>query len=139
MKYIAIAAAVIGLAAINTAGTAKAEDFGVSIRAGDHHDNWRHGHHWRYLGRRHQCRLLVPASAQRGRTPAGPEQRRRVNGYDRDPDPFHYRRGRNVRGPAKLTATFCLPCRKYPRIIRGIRQQVFPCVTYLTFGSRPGV
>lgn len=33
MKYVAIAAAVLGLAAINTAGTAKAEDFGVTIRA----------------------------------------------------------------------------------------------------------
>jgi hypothetical protein len=58
MKYIAIAAAVIGLAAINTAGTAKAEDFGVSIRAGDHHDNWRHGHHWRGDYAR-ACRTVV--------------------------------------------------------------------------------
>lgn len=33
MKYVAIAAAVLGLAAINTTGTAKAEDFGVTIRA----------------------------------------------------------------------------------------------------------
>ncbi len=38
MKYVAIAAAVLGLAAINTAGTAKAEDFGVTIRAGENHD-----------------------------------------------------------------------------------------------------
>ena len=36
--------------AINTAGTAKAEDFGVTIRAGDSHDHWRHRHHWRGLG-----------------------------------------------------------------------------------------
>ena len=58
MKYIAIAAAVIGLAAINTAGTAKAEDFGVSIRAGDHHDNWQHRHHWRGDYAR-ACRTVV--------------------------------------------------------------------------------
>ena len=38
MKYVAIAAAVLGLAAINTAGTAKAEDFGVTIRAGENHN-----------------------------------------------------------------------------------------------------
>ena len=35
MKYVAIAAAVLSLAAINTAGTAKAEDVGVTIRAGE--------------------------------------------------------------------------------------------------------
>ena len=39
MKYVAIAAAVLGLAVINTAGTAKAEDFGVTIRAGDNHNH----------------------------------------------------------------------------------------------------
>ena len=42
MKYVAIAAAVLGLAAINTAGTAKAEDFGVTIRAGESHNHYRH-------------------------------------------------------------------------------------------------
>jgi len=42
MKYVAIVAAVLGLAAINTAGTAKAEDFGVTVRTGDNHDHWRH-------------------------------------------------------------------------------------------------
>jgi hypothetical protein len=47
MKYVAIVAAVLGLAAINTAGTAKAEDFGVTVRTGDSHDHWRHRHHWR--------------------------------------------------------------------------------------------
>ena len=40
MKYVAIAAAVLGLAAINTAGTAKAEDFGVTIRAGESHNHY---------------------------------------------------------------------------------------------------
>ena len=39
MKYVAIAVAVLGLAVVNTntAGTAKAEDVGVTIRAGDNH------------------------------------------------------------------------------------------------------
>ncbi|HEY7230794.1 MAG TPA: hypothetical protein VH558_10525 [Pseudolabrys sp.] len=59
MKYIAIAAAVLGLAAINTAGTAKAEDFGVSIRAGDsNHHHWRH-RHWRGDYARANCRVVV--------------------------------------------------------------------------------
>jgi hypothetical protein len=59
MKYIAIAAAVIGLAAINTAGTAKAEDFGVTIRAGEsNHHHWRH-HHWRGDYARANCRVVV--------------------------------------------------------------------------------
>ena len=61
MKYLAIAAAVLGLAVINTAGTAKAEDFGVTIRAGDnHHDSWRHRHHWRGdYARASRCRVIV--------------------------------------------------------------------------------
>lgn len=60
MKYVAIAAAVLGLAVIGNAGTAKAEDFGVSIRAGDnHHDNWRHRHHWRGDYARARCRVVV--------------------------------------------------------------------------------
>ena len=58
MKYIAIAAAVLSLAAINTAGTAKAQDVGVSIRAGDNHDHWRHRHHWRGDYAR-SCRTIV--------------------------------------------------------------------------------
>jgi hypothetical protein len=59
MKYVAIVAAVLGLVAINTAGTAKAEDFGVSIRAGDNHrDHWRYGHHWRGDYAR-ACRTVV--------------------------------------------------------------------------------
>ena len=58
MKYIAIVAAMLGLAAINAAGTAKAEDFGVTIRAGDSHDHWRHGHHWRGDYAR-ACRTIV--------------------------------------------------------------------------------
>ncbi|HTM73094.1 MAG TPA: hypothetical protein VL198_07670 [Pseudolabrys sp.] len=61
MKYVAIAAAVLGLVAINTAGTAKAEDYGVTIRAGENHhdrDHWRHGHHWRGDYAR-ACRTVV--------------------------------------------------------------------------------
>ena len=57
MKYVAIAAAVLGLAAVSTAGTAKAEDFGVSIRAGDSHYR-HHGHHWRGDYAR-ACRTIV--------------------------------------------------------------------------------
>lgn len=60
MKYVAIAIAVLGLTAINTAGTAKAEDFGVTIRAGDSHDHWRHRHHWRGdYARANHCRVVV--------------------------------------------------------------------------------
>ncbi|HET7803934.1 MAG TPA: hypothetical protein VFL53_06820 [Pseudolabrys sp.] len=59
MKYIAIVAAVLGLAAINIAGTAKAEDFGVTIRAGDNHDHWRHRHHWRDDYARARCRVVI--------------------------------------------------------------------------------
>ena len=58
MKYVTIAAAVLALAAINTAGTAKAQDVGVSIRAGDNHDHWRHRHHWRGDYAR-ACRTIV--------------------------------------------------------------------------------
>jgi hypothetical protein len=58
MKYVAIVAAVLGLAAINTAGTAKAEDFGVTVRTGDNHDHWRHRHHWRGDYAR-ACRTIV--------------------------------------------------------------------------------
>jgi hypothetical protein len=59
MKYVAIAAAVLGLVAINPARTAQAEDFGVSIRTGDNHrDHWRHGHHWRGDYAR-ACRTVV--------------------------------------------------------------------------------
>lgn len=60
MKYVAIAAAVLGLAAINTAGTAKAEDFGVTIRAGESHNYYRHRHHWRGdYARASHCRVVV--------------------------------------------------------------------------------
>ena len=60
MKYVAIAAAVLGLAAINTAGTAKAEDFGVTIRAGESHNHYRHRHHWRGdYARASHCRVVV--------------------------------------------------------------------------------
>ena len=58
MKYVAIAAVVLGLAAVSTAGTAKAENFGVTVRAGDNHDNWRHRHHWRGDYAR-ACRTIV--------------------------------------------------------------------------------
>lgn len=58
MKYVAIAAAVVGLAVIGNAGTAKAEDFGVTIRAGRDHDHWRH-HHWRGDYARAHCRVIV--------------------------------------------------------------------------------
>jgi len=57
MKYVAIAAAILGLAAVSTAGTAKAEDFGVTIRAGDNH--YRHHHHWRGDYARANCRVVV--------------------------------------------------------------------------------
>jgi hypothetical protein len=60
MKYVAIAAAVLSLAVINTAGTAKAEDFGVTIRAGDSHNHYRsHHRHWRGDYARAQCRTVV--------------------------------------------------------------------------------
>jgi hypothetical protein len=59
MKYVAIAAAVLGLAAINTAGTAKAQDVGVTIRAGESHNHYRHHrHHWRGDYAR-ACRTVV--------------------------------------------------------------------------------
>ena len=59
MKYVAIAAAVLGFAAINTGGTAKAEDFGVTIRAGESHSHYRH-HHWRGdYARASHCRVVV--------------------------------------------------------------------------------
>ena len=57
MKYVAIAAAILGLAAVSTAGTAKAEDFGVTVRAGDSH--YRHHHHWRGDYARAHCRMVV--------------------------------------------------------------------------------
>ena len=57
MKYVAIAAAALGLALVSTAGTAKAEDFGVTIRAGDSH--YRHHHHWRGDYARARCRVVV--------------------------------------------------------------------------------
>ena len=62
MKYVAIAVAVLGLAVVNTntAGTAKAEDIGVTIRAGDNHSHYRsHRHHWRGDYARAQCRVVV--------------------------------------------------------------------------------
>ncbi|HET8544003.1 MAG TPA: hypothetical protein VFL68_05820 [Pseudolabrys sp.] len=60
MKYVALAAAVLGLAAINTAGTAKAEDFGVTIRAGEGHSHYRHHDHWRGdYARASHCRVVV--------------------------------------------------------------------------------
>ncbi|MFY9686997.1 MAG: hypothetical protein WAJ88_14450 [Pseudolabrys sp.] len=60
MKYVAIAAAVLGLAVVNTAGTANAEDFGVTIRAGDNHSHYRgHNHHWRGDYARARCRVVV--------------------------------------------------------------------------------
>jgi hypothetical protein len=59
MKYVAIAAAVLGLAELGHAGTAKAEDFGVTIRTGSDHDHWRHRHHWRGDYARARCRVVV--------------------------------------------------------------------------------
>jgi hypothetical protein len=58
MKCVAIAAVVLGLAAVSTAGTAKAENFGVTVRAGDNYDHWRHRHHWRGDYAR-ACRTIV--------------------------------------------------------------------------------
>jgi hypothetical protein len=58
MKYVAIAAVVLGLATVSTAGTAKAENFGVTVRAGDNHDHWRHRHHGRGDYAR-ACRTIV--------------------------------------------------------------------------------
>jgi hypothetical protein len=58
MKYVAIAAVVLGLATVSTTGTAKAENFGVTVRAGDNHDHWRHRHHWRGDYAR-ACRTIV--------------------------------------------------------------------------------
>jgi hypothetical protein len=59
MKYIAIAVAFLGLAVISTAGSAKAEDVGVTIRAGDSHDYWRHHHHWRGDYARARCKTVI--------------------------------------------------------------------------------
>lgn len=59
MKYVAIGVAVLGLAAINTAGTAKAEDFGVTIRAGEGHSHYRHYNHWRGDYAHARCRVVV--------------------------------------------------------------------------------
>jgi hypothetical protein len=59
MKYAAIAAAALGLAMISNAGTAKAEDFGVSIRTGGDRHYSRH-HHWRGdYARASHCRVVV--------------------------------------------------------------------------------
>ena len=58
MKYVAIAAVVLGLATVSIAGTAKAENFGVTVRTGDNHDIWRHRHHWRGDYAR-ACRTIV--------------------------------------------------------------------------------
>jgi hypothetical protein len=57
MKYLVIATAVLGLAAVSTAGVAKAEDFGVTIRSGDSH--YRHHHHWRGDYASARCRMIV--------------------------------------------------------------------------------
>jgi hypothetical protein len=58
MKYVAIAAVVLGLATVSATGTVKAENFGVTVRTGDNHDNWRHRHHWRGDYAR-ACRTIV--------------------------------------------------------------------------------
>ena len=59
MKYVAIAAAVLSLAAVTSAGTAKAQDVGVTIRSGDSHYR-HHGHHWRGdYARASHCRTVV--------------------------------------------------------------------------------
>jgi hypothetical protein len=58
MKYVAIAAVVLGLATVSAAGTVKAENFGVTVRTGDNHDHWRHRHHWRGDYAR-ACRTIV--------------------------------------------------------------------------------
>jgi hypothetical protein len=58
MKYVAIAAVVLGLATVSAAGTVEAENFGVTVRTGDNHDHWRHRHHWRGDYAR-ACRTIV--------------------------------------------------------------------------------
>ena len=60
MKHVLIAAAVAGLAMVNIAGTAKAEDFGVTIRTDNgYHKGWRH-HHWRGdYARAGHCRVII--------------------------------------------------------------------------------
>jgi hypothetical protein len=58
MKYVAIAAVVLGLATVSAAGTVKAENFGVTVRTGDNHDHRRHRHHWRGDYAR-ACRTIV--------------------------------------------------------------------------------
>ena len=60
MRYVAIAAVVLGLATVSTVGTAKAEDFGVTIRTGEGHSHYRHhNHHWRGDYARARCRTVV--------------------------------------------------------------------------------
>jgi len=60
MKHVLIAAAVAGLATVSIAGTAKAEDLGVTIRTDNgHHYGWRH-HHWRGdYARAGGCRVII--------------------------------------------------------------------------------
>ena len=58
MKYVAIAAVVLGLATVSATGTVQAENFGVTVRTGDNHDHWRHRHHWRGDYAR-ACRTIV--------------------------------------------------------------------------------